>query len=300
MESKYIVESMNIIDTLSNNEIYLLGKQLLTLYWKYNDGLDDKIAKKEITPPKHRVYGLQKYINVFYPQCDKLKVDKFVRLYNAVIRKWPIAGVIVINTQNEILLVRNAGSKSWSFPKGKIEPNESTFVAGLRECYEETGMNLFRFASENRKIVSRTNHKHVFMYVIKNFNMDYDTPRIMDRKEIADIRWFKLNSQLKTDKQTFNVYINHMYDLLISYLNCDLRKKKQTGTTNSTPKETQNLTKPHRYTVQCSSNSPMCDRINADEFRRPTYQINPKYIQQFTWKPIPTTPSMENIIHTYS
>lgn len=51
------------------------------------------------------------------------------------------AGVILCTLNDETLLVRSSG-KVWGFPKGHIEPNETSKACALRELHEETGITL--------------------------------------------------------------------------------------------------------------------------------------------------------------
>jgi|GEM_PF-2124844 len=50
-------------------------------------------------------------------------------------------GVIVINSLNEILLIKSP-DRSWEFPGGIIEKHESIMDAAKREVFEETGINI--------------------------------------------------------------------------------------------------------------------------------------------------------------
>eukprot|EP01006_Ploeotia_vitrea_P034930 TRINITY_DN65818_c5_g1_i1.p1 TRINITY_DN65818_c5_g1~~TRINITY_DN65818_c5_g1_i1.p1 ORF type:complete len:473 (+),score=248.84 TRINITY_DN65818_c5_g1_i1:321-1739(+) len=56
----------------------------------------------------------------------------------------PVFGVICINKQRtKVLMVRGFGrAAAWSFPKGKLEPNETGIECALRELREETGLHL--------------------------------------------------------------------------------------------------------------------------------------------------------------
>ena len=49
------------------------------------------------------------------------------------------AGGVVLNAQGQILVVNQRG-KSWSLPKGHIEPGEDVLAAARREIYEESGL----------------------------------------------------------------------------------------------------------------------------------------------------------------
>lgn len=48
------------------------------------------------------------------------------------------AGGVVVNEHNEVLLIKRAGV--WDLPKGKIDPDEKTEDAAVREVKEETGV----------------------------------------------------------------------------------------------------------------------------------------------------------------
>ena len=50
------------------------------------------------------------------------------------------AGGVVINPQGQVLVVSQKG-KSWSLPKGHIDPGEDALTAAKREIHEETGVS---------------------------------------------------------------------------------------------------------------------------------------------------------------
>ncbi len=49
------------------------------------------------------------------------------------------AGGVVINQKGEVLVVSQHG-KSWSLPKGHLDPGEDALAAAKREIYEESGI----------------------------------------------------------------------------------------------------------------------------------------------------------------
>lgn len=52
------------------------------------------------------------------------------------------AGVLMYNSfRSSILLVQSRGQR-WGFPKGSLEPVESTLACAVRELYEETGVKI--------------------------------------------------------------------------------------------------------------------------------------------------------------
>lgn len=72
--------------------------------------------------------------------CIKLKIQfKFNK------KIMVCAGIVLINTDSKILLVKNSNGR-WSFPKGKKEPEDkSDYYCGVREFREETGLVGFTY-----------------------------------------------------------------------------------------------------------------------------------------------------------
>ena len=54
-------------------------------------------------------------------------------------KKSRAAGGIVFSSERKVLLVEQR-SGSWSFPKGRIRPGETTLETAKREIYEESGI----------------------------------------------------------------------------------------------------------------------------------------------------------------
>ena len=57
------------------------------------------------------------------------------------------AGGVVINSQGQVLVVSQKG-KSWSLPKGHIDPGEDALTAAKREIYEESGISELSLVKE--------------------------------------------------------------------------------------------------------------------------------------------------------
>ncbi len=50
------------------------------------------------------------------------------------------AGGIVFNSEGKVLITQHSQNKHWSFPKGLIDPGQTTKEAALREVKEEGGI----------------------------------------------------------------------------------------------------------------------------------------------------------------
>ena len=106
------------------------------------------------------------------------------------------AGCILyrFNPTPEILLIKpRAELDAWGIPKGHKEENESLIDCAIRETWEETGLAC---APETQLgSVNTTNpkeHKRVFAFLAQP--IDNMTPNPITADEIADIRWWSIDS----------------------------------------------------------------------------------------------------------
>ena len=60
-------------------------------------------------------------------------------------------GIILSNSDGKVFWARRAGQKTWQFPQGGIDEDESPTEAMYRELYEETGL-----LPEHVKVVGKT------------------------------------------------------------------------------------------------------------------------------------------------
>src|SRR5437867_3167666 len=77
----------------------------------------------------------------------------------------------------EVVLVRPAGKDTWTIPKGHLEEGESSTQAALRECREETGLDVtidndlgeisYVYAQRARDNQVIRIFKHVHFYLMK-------------------------------------------------------------------------------------------------------------------------------------
>lgn len=124
------------------------------------------------------------------------------------------AGGIVLNN-GKVLMIKNAALRDpkkayWGFPKGHIDPGESSRDAAVREIKEETrieaeivsklGESQYVFTRSGEKVV-----KHVVYFLLK-----YKSGEIQPQElEVLEVRWFdpKEAAELlsfKKDKEFLN------------------------------------------------------------------------------------------------
>ena len=107
----------------------------------------------------------------------------------------PVCGAIIVDESLcNVLLVRGfKNDASWSWPKGKINQDESESDCALREVYEETGFDGSAYLKPTdyieRTIKDKRIRLYILLYVPKSTVFQTRT-----RKEIGAIEWFPLSS----------------------------------------------------------------------------------------------------------
>lgn len=127
--------------------------------------------------------------------------DKFQELFSDFKNyksKIPVFGVIMLNPKmTKAVLVCDYGSKSWTFPRGKINENESEFSCAVREVHEETGFDPSPHCREEDHLVAFNEGKQIKMYVACNVPESTQFT-ILTRKEIAEVAFHPLDALPKS------------------------------------------------------------------------------------------------------
>lgn len=116
-----------------------------------------------------------------------------------------VVGVVIINENNEILLQKRSRFKrinpsKWGICGGKVNFNETTLDAGIRETREEIGIILNK--DELRLLTMDTNQNEYFTtyYVIKNVNISECK---LQEDEVEEVRYFKIEELQYLDNEGF-------------------------------------------------------------------------------------------------
>lgn len=95
----------------------------------------------------------------------------------------------------------------WGFPKGRRDAQESDYVCAMREMYEETGITekdvipiqnleplVEAFFGSNHVHYC---HKYYIVWVPSSLKVEFDNENEHMRREIGDLKWFKLDEAMK-------------------------------------------------------------------------------------------------------
>ena len=117
-------------------------------------------------------------------------------------RSQKVFGVILISTNNKVLLVKGRKTSKWSFPKGHIKPTESWSQCAFRECYEETGISIQHLKPNHpRKLFSG------YYYIYDN--IPEISPITNDSSEVMEVAWISIDSIYSLKR---NIDVNNFID----------------------------------------------------------------------------------------
>lgn len=132
--------------------------------------------------------------------------------------KYPrvIAGVFIFNENNELLLVKQ---KSWDGKYtnvgGKVEINELTEKAAIREVKEETNLDIYDLkfvgVTDGINLNGKNGKGYEHLIFIDYTALVRDIKKIKINEEIESFIWLKIDEWLKKDESKFAPY---MYEVL--------------------------------------------------------------------------------------
>jgi 8-oxo-dGTP pyrophosphatase MutT (NUDIX family) len=122
------------------------------------------------------------------------------------------AGILLRNGRGQILLVCDAKSGRWGFPKGHPEQvdKKSPLSTAVRECWEETGLTAgqdYLIETAAPKRIGKRLYFHA-----RSVRDTFEKPAF-DKNEIRDVAWWNMEDFVGRD------------DILNSDLRCWLKKK---------------------------------------------------------------------------
>jgi mutator protein MutT len=105
-----------------------------------------------------------------------------------------VANVVLINSENKILLLRRSDnldrSGVWGFPGGMIDAGESSIVAAKREVFEETGIEENKYSINNQEIFLAQNIDQDVEITLFRAELLAPVKVTIDEYEHSDFNWF--------------------------------------------------------------------------------------------------------------
>lgn len=114
-----------------------------------------------------------------------------------------IAGIVIVNSKNEVLLQKRSKRKrvnpsKWGICGGKVDFQENPIDASIRETFEEIGVVV---SKEELKLLttSRDDKAHfTVFYVRKDVNLEECK---LQEEEVEEVRYFKLDELEEIDRE---------------------------------------------------------------------------------------------------
>lgn len=127
--------------------------------------------------------------------------DKFQELFSDFRNyksKIPVFGCIMLNPpMTKVVLVCDYNGKSWTFPRGKVNENETEFTCAVREVYEETGFDVTPHCKEEDNLQAFIDGKQIKLFVACNVP-ESTVFTTQTRKEISEVAFHSLDALPKT------------------------------------------------------------------------------------------------------
>jgi mRNA-decapping enzyme subunit 2 len=192
---------VRFIVNLPNEELQSVERicfQIEEAQWFYEDFI------RPLDPNSLPSMHLRKFSQLMFQHCPLFSAyseqlhQQAYEQFLAYKTRVPVRGAIMLNhDMTHAVLVKGwkKGAK-WSFPRGKINKEESDLDCAVREVWEETGYDLREadlvLPNEQMKSITVTmREQSMMLYVFRGVPMDtYFEPRT--RKEISKIDWYKL------------------------------------------------------------------------------------------------------------
>lgn len=183
------------------NQADRLFFQIEQAFWYYEDFKADKWTSLP------HFANLKKFAVKLFNHCPLLSrmEDKFQELFSdfsAYKSKIPVFGCILLNPKmNKVVLVCDYNSKSWMFPRGKINEKESEYDCAIREVVEEIGYDPRANCKEEDNIMVLQDGKTVKLFIATNVP-EKTIFNTQTRKEIGKIEFHALDN---LPKNTYGV-----------------------------------------------------------------------------------------------
>lgn len=131
-------------------------------------------------------------------------------------------GIIIVNEQNEIFMGHSTGNKFYDIPKGLLDPGENELDCAIRECKEETSieiapsllqdLGLFSYNKEKNLHLFITSIKkddiHMNTLVCNSFFEDFYTKKL--KPEVDEFKWVSIEKLTEHCAKSMGILLNKL------------------------------------------------------------------------------------------
>ncbi len=110
-------------------------------------------------------------------------------------------GVVVLNSKQEVLLIRRRDNGTWCFPGGKVEIGETPMESAYREVKEETDLDAIQINFIEHTKPHGNNKYHDFLFLCPKFSGVVS----IQEEEVLEYKWVHINDV--TNFKLFNYTI---------------------------------------------------------------------------------------------
>jgi len=192
----------NTIPTEELEEESHVGAQIEMAHWFYIDHM----RKRDPSLPGLNINAFSRIVS---HHCPILKHTEFGTNFLAIWKEYkgkiPVCGAVLLNsTLDKIVLVQSFNSKSWTFPRGKKNRNETSECCAIREVFEETGFSIDKHLNglPLQDFLIEKKPQHITLFYIRNVPQDFDfQPKT--EGEISKIEWFDIDALIANTSSNF-------------------------------------------------------------------------------------------------
>lgn len=122
----------------------------------------------------------------------------YIKQLRKLVGQMPIvtcsAGVLIVNSQNQLLLLHRTDNDTWGLPGGVLEPGESLEETARREVKEETGLEIGKLKLFNvysgKELYARYSEGEIYTVAIIYLTTDFKGEMKADGIETKEVKFY--------------------------------------------------------------------------------------------------------------
>lgn len=146
--------------------------------------------------------SFRQFVDKVFEHCPVLSpfreaIEKYIQSFYEYKTTVPVYGAIILNqAQDKVLLVKGWNSKSWTFPRGKINQDEPELICAAREVKEEIGFDISPYLKTNDFIHMNFNEQSIKLFIVTGIP-ETTAFAPQTRKEIRGIEWHSIDGVMQ-------------------------------------------------------------------------------------------------------